>query len=280
MGKKYSSVLLLVATAVCWSTSGILIKLVSLHPSAIAGWRGFVAGLFIMVACKKDIEFVWDRYTLAAAGCLGVFCLCFVWATKLSTAANAIVLQYSASAYVAVLAPWVLGEKTHLRDWITLIIVMAGVCLFFMDDLTMEGRWGICLGIFGAMLWAGNMLCLRKNKDSSTAWALSLGNFFTAILCLPFMFRQAPGLTDTLGVLGLGIISIGAGYAIFSYAIKSVPALEAILVCSIEPFINSLWVFLFLGELPGPSALIGGGLVLTAVTAHSIISAMSEPAGG
>ncbi len=277
MKKNYTAILLLVAAAVCWSTSGILIKLVTLHPLAIAGWRSLIAGLFILVVCRKSVEITWDRHTLAAAACLGAFCICFVGATKLSTAANAIVLQYSASAYVAVLAPWVLGEKTRALDWMTLVLVVAGVCLFFMDDLSMEGRWGIALGILGAVFWAGTMLFLRKNKDGSTAWPLGLGNFFAAALCLPFMFRQMPGVTDSLGVLGLGLVSIGGGYAIFSYAIKRVPALEAVLVCSIEPFINPLWVFLFLGELPGPSAILGGGLVLAAVTLRSVVSAVSPP---
>ncbi|WDP92895.1 MAG: EamA family transporter [Desulfobacter sp.] len=277
MKKNYAAILLLMAAAVCWSTSGILIKMVSLHPLAIAGWRSLIAGVFIVAVCRKSVDVTWDRYTLGAAFCLGAFCICFVGATKLSTAANAIVLQYSASAYVAVLAPWVLKEETRAIDWVTLVLVVAGVCLFFMDDLSMEGRWGIFLGILGALLFAGTMLFLRKNKDGSTAWPLGLGNFFAAVCCLPFMFGQMPGITDGLGLLGLGVVSIGAGYAIFSYAIKNVPALEAVLVCSIEPFINPLWVFLFLGELPGPSALAGGSLVLVAVTSRSVLSAVNMP---
>ncbi len=192
--------------------------------------------------------------------------------------ANAIVLQYAASAYVAVLAPWLLGEPTRRSDWFILVLVVLGIGMFFMDDLSMEGRWGIFLGVLGSAFWAGTMIFLRKTKDQSTAWPLSLGNFMAAAFCLPFMFREMPGMTDSLGVLGLGVISIGAGYAIFSYAIKEVQALEAVLICSIEPFINPLWVFIILGELPGPAALAGCSLVLLAVTARSVMVAMPSRA--
>lgn len=263
-------VLMLIVAAVLWSTSGILIKLVTLPALSIAGWRSLVAGIFLLAACKKAVKISWDRPTLGAAFCTGTFCICFVGATKLSTAANAIVLQYSASVLVAVLAPWFLNEPTRRLDWVTLALVILGVCLFFLDDLSVDGRLGIVLGISGAVLWAGSMLFLRQAKNSSTAWPLSLGNFMAAGLCLPFMFDQVPTWPDILGVLGLGIVSIGAGYAVFSYAIKEVKALDAILICSIEPFINPLWVFLFVGELPGPSAMAGGAIVLAAVTARSV----------
>ncbi|MCG8638037.1 MAG: DMT family transporter [Desulfobacterales bacterium] len=276
MKKNRMAVFMLFAAAVCWSTSGILIKLVSLHPMAIAGWRSLIAGLFILVVCKKTVKISWDAPSLGAALCLGAFCVCFVGATKLSTAANAIVLQYAASAYVAVLAPRLLGEPTRRSDWFILVLVILGIGLFFMDDLSMEGRLGIFIGILGSVFWAGTMIFLRKAKEQSTSWPLSLGNFMAAACCLPFMFRQMPGLTDSLGVLGLGVISIGAGYAIFSYAIKEVQALDAVLICSIEPFINPLWVFLFFGELPGPAALAGCSLVLLAVTARSVMAATGE----
>lgn len=261
---------MLILAAVFWSTSGVLIKLVSMPPLAIAGWRSFIAALVILVMCRKEIRVSWNRDVLVAAACMGLFCICFVGATKLSTAANAIVLQYSASAYVAILAPIMINEPTRRQDWLFLLIVILGVSLFFLDDLSIHGIWGIVIGIMGAVFWAVANIFLRKSKNHSTAWPLALGNFMAACLCLPFMFSQVPCFTDTLGILGLGVISIGAGYVVYSYAIKQVNALEAILICSVEPLINPLWVFIFAGEIPGPASLMGGGLVLTAVTVRSV----------
>jgi len=92
-------------------------------------------------------------------------------------------------------------------------------------------------------------------------------------LCLPFMFQQVPTSMDWLGMAGLGIISLGAGYAVFSYAIKRVQALESVLIPSIEALINPIWVFLAIGEVPGIWAFIGGTLVLAVVTVRGIASA-------
>ncbi len=270
MGNNQKAVAMLILAAVFWSTSGILIKLVSMPPLAIAGWRSLIAAVVILIMCRKEIQISWNPDVLIAALCMGLFCICFVGATKLSTAANAIVLQYSASAYVAILAPIIINEPTRRQDWLFLVIVIIGISLFFLDDLSIQGIWGIVIGIVGAVFWAVANIFLRKSKNHSTAWPLALGNFMAAGLCLPFMFSQAPGFSDTLGILGLGVVSIGAGYAVYSYAIKQVHALEAILICSVEPLINPLWVFIFAGELPGPASLMGGGLVLTAVTVRSV----------
>ncbi len=251
----------------------MLIKFVALHPMAIAGWRSLIAGSVILLLCRKEVKISWRSDPLLAAGCIGVFCVCFVVATKLSTAAHAIVLQYSASVYVAILAPGMLGEPTRRQDWYFLLVVIVGICLFFVDELSMRGILGILVGIVGSIFWAGSMIFLRKSRNGSTAWPLALGNFMATGFCLPFMFRQVPTTMDWLGLTGLGVISLGAGYAVFSYAIKRVRALESVLIPSIEPLINPVWVFLFFGEAPGMWAFIGGTLVLAAVTVRGIATA-------
>ncbi|WP_084680963.1 DMT family transporter [Desulfospira joergensenii] len=276
MDRNRTAVLMLLAAAFFWSTSGVMIKWVDLSPLAISGWRSLIAGVAILALCRNSIVISWDRNTLAAAACMGLFSTCFVGATKLGTAANAIVLQYSASAYVAVLAPRMLGEPTQRRDWLFLAFVVTGIGLFFFDKLSLGGIYGILLGILGSVFWAGLVIFLRKTRNQSTAWPLALGSFMAAGLCLPFMFSQVPTLGDSAGLLGLGVVSIGLGYAVYSVAIRHVTALEAVLICSVEPLINPLWVFLGTGEVPGPAALAGGSLVLAAVTARGIFSAVGD----
>lgn len=267
------AVLMLLSAALFWSTSGILIKMVALHPMAIAGWRSLIAGGVILLLCRKEINVSWGINPVLAAACMGLFCICFVVATKLTTAANAIVLQYAASAYVAILAPRMLGEPTRRQDWYFLSVVVAGIGLFFFDTLSPRGAMGILVGMVGSVFWAGAMIFLRKSRNGSTAWPIALGNFMAAGLCLPFMFRQAPSSIDWLGLVGLGVISLGAGYAAFAYAIKRVRALEATLIPSIEPLINPMWVFLATGEAPGIWAAAGGALVLAAVTVRGLVMA-------
>ena len=275
MNEKRLAVLMLYTAAIFWSTSGVLIKLVALHPMAIAGWRSLIAGGVILLLCRKEVRISWGINPVMAAACMGLFCVCFVVATKLTTAANAIVLQYAASAYVAILAPKMLGEPTRRQDWYLLSVVVGGIGLFFVDTLSVRGTMGILVGMVGSAFWAGAMIFLRKSRSGSTAWPLALGNFMAAGLCLPFMFRQTPTSMDWLGIVGLGVISLGAGYAVFAYAIKRVRALEAVLIPSIEPLINPMWVFLATGEAPGMWSFLGGTLVLAAVTVRGMVTVYS-----
>lgn len=267
------AVMSLLAAAILWSTSGVLIKLVGMHPLAIAGWRSLIAGGVILMLCRQSVKVSWGLDPLLAAACMGLFCICFVVATKLTTAANAIVLQYAASAYVAILAPRMLGEPTRRQDWYLLLLVITGIGLFFMDHLSPRGMMGILVGLGGSIFWAGAMIFLRRSRGGSTAWPIALGNFMAAGLCLPFMFRQVPTPMDWLGLAGLGVVSLGAGYAVFSYGIRRVRALESVLIPSIEPLINPVWVFLFTGEMPGMWAVMGGSLVLVAVTLRGLATA-------
>ena len=273
MSENRLAVLTLVCAALFWSTSGVLIKLVNLHPMAIAGWRSLIAGLVILLLCRQSVRVSWNRNALLAGACMGVFCISFVVATKLTTAANAIVLQYAASAFVAVLAPRMLGEPTRKQDWAFLSMVVAGIGLFFLDALSMRGVLGIMVGMIGSLFWAGAMIFLRKSRHESTAWPIALGNFMAAGACLPFMFNQAPTPSDWMGLVGLGVVSLGIGYALFAYGIQRVRALEAVLIPSIEPLINPIWVFWATGEAPGMWAFVGGSLVLAAVTVRGLATA-------
>ena len=106
-----------------------------------------------------------------------------------------------------------LGEPTRRQDWYFLSLVVAGIALFYFDTLSLRGTLGILVSLVGSLFWAGAMIFLRKSRNGSTAWPIALGNFMAAGLCLPFMFRLAPTSTDWLGLVGLGVISLGAGYA-------------------------------------------------------------------
>jgi drug/metabolite transporter (DMT)-like permease len=271
------AVLMLFLAAIFYSTSGVLIKLVALPPLSIAGWRSLIAGGAILLLCKKSVKRSWGINAILAAAGMGLCCICFVVATKLTTAANAIVILYTASAYVAVLAPKMLGEPTRRQDWYFLVLVLTGICLFFMDHLSLRGALGILIAILGSISYAICAIFLRKSRSGSTAWPLALGNLIAAGFCLPFMFDQVPTPMDWLGLAGLGIISLGAGNAVFSYAIKRVRALEAVLIPSIETLLNPMWVFLATGEVPGTWALIGASLVLAAVTLRGLASASTRP---
>ena len=267
------ALLLLILTAVLWSSGGLLIKLVPWHPLAIAGMRSAIATLFSLALVRRP-KFNWSSTQLGAAVAYAAMVILFVSATKLTTAANAVLLQYTAPVYVALLSGWFLGEKTSRLDWAVLALVMAGMVLFFLDDLSLAGWLGNLLAVISGMATAALVLLLRKQKDGSTIESVFLGNALTALIGLPFYFLggPAPGAAGWLILMLLGVFQLGLSYALYTWSIKHVTALEGILVPIIEPVLNPVWVFLRLGERPGPWALAGGAVVILTVILRCVLT--------
>ena len=268
--QRYKAVLYLIITAILWSTGGLLIKWISWNPLAIAGMRSAIAAA-LMWLYKRKMNFSWSWPQIGGAFFYAATVILSVTATKMTTAANAILLQYTAPIYVALLANWFLGEKTAKWDWIVIFTGLMGIALFFFDNLSAGGVWGNAVAIMSGIAYAGATLFLRKQKDGSPLESLFLGNIITALIGFPFMFQSAPNAAGWLGLLLLGVFQIGLSYLLYSYAIKHVTALDAIVIPIIEPILNPVWVLLFLGEVPAKWALVGGMLVLAAVAFRSIV---------
>jgi len=269
-----SAALALVFTAFLWSMGGVFIKSVEWNPLAIAGARSGIAALFLLIALgKPKIRLSWPLVgaAVSTASCM----LLFVTATRLTTAANAVVLQYMAPLYVAILAPKFLGEPTKGRDWIALALALGGMALFFWDEVSPEGQLGIFLALGSSVAFSGIPLCLRRLGDrGGQTEAVLLGNALLAVVCLPFYFQGGyPDLKGVGALLILGVVQTGFAYFIFTKAIRYVRALPAMLIPVIEPIFNPVWVFLFIGERPSFHAMIGGAIVLGAAVMQCLLAA-------
>ncbi len=273
-----AAVLMLAAAAVLWSLGGLLIKSVELHPLAIAGVRSSVALLVILCFVGKP-RFNWSRAQLGAALAYAATVILFVAANRLTTAANAILLQFTSPIYVALLAQKFLGEKTSTLDWMTIATTMGGVALFFMDLLSPAGMLGNVLALLSGVSFATLVVLLRSQKEGSPILSILLGNGVTALIGLPFLTLGLPVAADWLPLLVLGVVQLGIPYILYSLAIKHVSALDAILIPILEPMLNPVWVFLVLGEVPGQWALVGGVIVMASVTIrHVHVSRANTPA--
>lgn len=259
------AVLYLVITSVLWSLGGLLIKLVNWNPIAIAAGRSLISALLILAYVKRP-KFTWSVDQLLAAFFYFGTVTLFVTANKLTTAANAIILQYGAPIYVAIFAPMILKEKTKMADWLAIGFAFFGMTLFFFDELEIKGVVGILVAIASGISFAMYIIFMRKQKDASPIESTLLGNILTALVGLPFVFSQSFELQNVLGVVLLGTVQLGFSYILYSIAIKYVEALEAILIPIIEPILNPIWVYLAYGERPGKWALLGGAIVLLSVT--------------
>lgn len=280
------ALLLLVLTAILWSTGGFLIKtVVSWRPIAIAGARSGISALLLLVYVRRP-RFTWSATQIWTAIFYACVVILFVTSNKMTTAANAILLQYTAPVFVALFSFWVLGERITKADWLTVWVVLGGMVLFFLDDLAPGDLVGNLLSILSGVFFAFFILFLRKQKDGSPIESVILGNIITALVGLPFCFQSRPLAPEWGALIALGVFQLGLSYIFYTIAIKEVTALEAILIPVIEPILNPIWVFLLLGETPGPWSLVGGAIVLVAVTVLSIFKSKvpskidSDPGGG
>jgi len=272
---RYKAIVFLALSAILWSFGGLFIKLVSWNPMAIAGLRSFIAVL-VLLAYVRHPRFTWSFPQMGGAIAYAVTVTLFVLATKLTTAANAILLQYTAPIYVALLGAWFLGERAEWFDWIIILILIGGIALFFLDHLTVGNLLGNGFAILSGISFACLVLFLRKQKNESPIGSIILGNLLTSLVGLPFMFESMPGALSWAGLLFLGVVQLGLSYVLYSEAIKHSTALEAILIPGIEPVLNPIWVFLILGEVPGKWALVGGAIVFVSVTTRSVIAALRK----
>lgn len=268
------AILYLAITAALWSIGGLLIKSVNSNPLAIAGVRSGISAIILLLATGKP-KFNWSFPQIGAAICYSATVLLFVAANKNTTAANAILIQYTAPVYVALLGAWLLKEKVRLLDWFTIVLAIGGMLLFFLDDISMEGMFGNILAAVSGLAFAMFTIFMRMQKDGSPIESVLLGNILTAVIGVPFLFRNVPDGKGWLCLAVLGVVQLGLPYILYSKAIKHVTALEATLIPIIEPILNPVWVFLALGETPGKWAVIGGIVVIVVVTGRCLISIRS-----
>lgn len=273
--QRKTAVIQLVLTALLWSIGGWLIKWVQWNPVAIAGMRSALAAVLMIVFCRP-LKFHWSFGQIGGMISYAATVILFVCANKMTTATNAILLQYTAPIYVALFSGWFLKEKISKLDWITIIATMSGMFLFFQDNLSFGEFWGNIVAIASGVAFASLVLFTRFQKNGSPLESLLMGNILTAIIGFPFMLGAMPSFQSWVGLFLLGFFQIGLSYILFAKALKHLTALEGILIPVIEPVLNPVWVFVLIGEKPGFWAVVGGLVILVAVTVRCVLSVIKE----
>ena len=279
MQVKTKAVMMVVGAALLWSSGGFLVKWVDWSALSIAGSRCIIAAFFLCLYLRRLPRFVKKPVFWLNALCYAGLVTNFVLATKLTTAANAIFIQYMAPVYVALLAPFILKEPTRGKDWIFIIIAIAGMALFFMDGLTLQGLEGNLIAIASGFCFALFNMTLRRIPKENVSDAVVWGNVLAFIICLPFFdFANLPDAQGWMGIFILGAVQLGLAYYLFTQASVHLAALELTVIPIIEPILNPIIVALFIGEVPGKWAIVGGIIVLTTITTWSVIKVKEKPA--
>ncbi|MGD9588074.1 MAG: DMT family transporter [Pyrinomonadaceae bacterium] len=272
-------VYLVLFAVLLWSTGGLFIKLTTLDAFAVNLGRSLFAAIVVAAfTFKRGLGL--DRITLVASLLYAVTLTSFVYATKNTTAANAIFLQYTAPVYVLVLAPFLIRESFHIRDLVTVVLCLAGMSLFFLDNSSSatapDPFAGNIAGLISGACFGLYFIFLRHPRSHQRNPAVSVfyGNLIIVLVMIPLIAQSPPaaiGAIDLLAILFLGIFQIGIAYILFTKGVAAgVRPLDASIIGFVEPLINPLWVLLFVGERPTVWALLGGLIIIAAVAIHTI----------
>ena len=264
-----NSILQMALCSILWSISGVLIKLVPWNGLVLAGVRSFICVLVFavyMIASRR--HFTVSMKTLRLAVLNGVMCVLFVVANKLTTAANAIVLQYTAPVFLLLFETVFRKKRFRMGDYLAVILTMAGIALFFFDRLDSGALLGNLLAIIAGALFAGTMLAVETLDEDARLSGLAQGHFLAALISLPFLFTYGAPLVGSAlpAILILGVFQLGIPYILYGLAASHCSSLTLTLLAALEPILNPVWVYLFVGEAPGSTALFGGVLVIVSVT--------------
>ena len=269
MSEKNKGNFYILLTAFLWSTGGLLIKYIPGNPVAINGARSLIALLFFF-CYKRSIRIKFNRYIVSAAVCLVLTNTLYVIANKMTTAANAIVLQYPAPLFVLIWDCIYRRKMPKKQQCLVVVMAFAGMVLFFFDQLDGGQILGNLIAI-GAGLSFSGVFFINSLPEASSEDASMLAFFLSFVISIPFLGDVWQMDGRAIGALVvLGVFQVGLAYVLFAKGAKLTSPVSASLIGLLEAILNPLWVFLFYGEKVGRFALVGAAVILLAVILNSV----------
>ncbi len=258
-------------TALLWSSGGLLIKLISLTPMQLSFFRCLIAAIVFGIIFGKKVLKV-NKLAILNAVFYATVLTSFVIATKTTTAANAIFLQSTAPIYVLIFEPIISKTKWEKINVITIAVCFLGMILFFTGELSPGHLEGNIVALLSGAAFAAFFLGMKKNEKEYQQSAIFYGNIIVALICIPFILElETISFSDLWMVSFLGVFQIAVAYAIFTYGIKRILAVEASIISMFEPILNPVWVFIGYGEVPTIYAIIGGIIIISAISVRTLV---------
>ena len=254
--------LLILAAAILWSLAGVFIKFLDIHPLAIVFYRSLFAAL-VFTPFLKRYDFRCNGTILVSVLSYTAAISAFVSANKLTSAANAIVLQYTAPIFVFLFSWLVMREKIAKGNIFALVVAMIGIGVISFDSAGEPEMTGVVLALLSGILFAGYMINLQRTKGISPVYLTWVNNLVCTFLVYWFVqARLDLTAAQSMTLAVMGAVQLGAPYYLFSKGLQTVALPEASLIALIEPVLNPLWVALIVGELPSMATVWGGAMIL------------------
>ena len=257
------------AASICWSFGGLCIKFIPWNAMTIIGLRALLAAV-VFAIYRRSVKIEFSKGNILAALCLSLTTILFVFANKLTTAAAAILLQFSAPVFIILIQLVFYRKKPKLSEAIAVTITILGMLLFFAGRLESGGTLGNILAITSGLTFAGVFVC-NKRPDVIPDQSLLLGFLINAVVGIPFVISGVTADPIAWGsAIFLGVVQVGVAYVFFSMGIKRTSALLACLITALEPVLNPVWVALATDERPGVYAIAGGIIIVVTVICYNV----------
>ena len=269
--REFRYILCVFLASLCFSTGGLFIKLIPWSALAINGARNLIGatviGIFILVTHRKIVFN--KRVLVGALSMIGVTTL-FAISNKLTTAANAIVLQFTAPVFVILLMAILYGQKPGKVDILTCCAVLFGVGLFFVDGIQAGNILGNITAVLSGICYAG-VFMMNTGENADALSSCFIGQLAAGLIFTPLCFRETDfSLPVVAAVLALGLIQVGGAYILFSIGIQHTPPVTASLITGMEPILNPLLVAAFYGERVSPLSVVGSVVVVSSIIAYNV----------
>lgn len=257
--------------AVLFSIGGLCFKVISWNALSINSARNLLALTVIAIFLAVTRHHLrCNRWILLGAVCVCGTNVLYALANKLTTAANTIVLQFTAPIFVIVLGILFWHKKPTKLDVAACAVVLFGVVCFFVDGLSMGGMLGNLLALISGLTYAGVFL-LNELPDADPICSVFWADTMSFVIGLPFLVRETDfSARPLIGVAVLGIFQVGIAYVLMCIGLKTTPSVRASLITGIEPVLNPILVAIFYRETVGPLALVGAVIVIAGVVWYNV----------
>lgn len=282
MSKKNKAIIQMIVCSVLWSIAGIVIKQINCSAVVITGFRSLFSAITVIAFMKlTGLKFTFSRRVIPTAVCMCITFFCFVGANKLTTAANAIVLQFTSPVFVMLISAVIYKTKFKPSDIAAVALTLFGISLFFFDQLDSGSMLGNIVAILAGFFMAGIFVFGGNSSRAERMTGTLIGHIMAAVIGISFLpFTQ--NVIDGKAVIGfviLGVFQLGIPYILVALALSNCPPLACNLIGVIEPLLNPVWVFIFNGERPGKNAFIGAVIILVSITVWCIYKDRTERTG-
>ena len=258
--------------ALLYSIGGLCIKVIPWGGMAVNGGRTAIALVIIgiyLALVRHPLRF--NRWILLGAVCVFGTNALFSVANKMTTAANAIVLQFTAPIFVMIFSAIFFRRKPTKLDLGACVVVFGGIVFFFVDGLSMGGTAGNILALCSGVAYAG-VFMMNEMPNSDAICSVFWGDVISAVTGLPFLFRESDfSATPLISILILGVFQVAVAYILLTIGLKTTPPVTASLVSGIEPVLNPILVVVFYGEKMGSLALVGAATVIGGVVGYNML---------